>query len=101
MLSSRNINFLFRFFLFLQNGVGFTAAERENSVLAMHKYMSGTMRQYNFGAYRTVCASPTQTYELAQAFIEYEAARGKTVKLVDPYTFFRLIKESGQAQSIN
>ena len=88
-------------YVYLQNGVGHTAADRESSVLAMHQYMSGTMKAYNFGAYRTICASPTQTYELAQAFIEYEAARGKTVKLVDPYTFFRLIKESGQAQSIN
>jgi hypothetical protein len=54
---------------------------------------------YNFGAYRTICRTPKEVSSYVSSFETYAANKGKTVKYCDPYTFFKLVKESGQCIS--
>ena len=52
---------------------------------------------YNFLAYRTICRTPREISSYVSSFEKYAANKGMTVKYCDPYTYFKLVKESGQA----
>ncbi len=67
---------------------------------AMYNYATNTMRGFNFGAYRTICQTPTQMYQIVTQFDKYAAEKGFKTEYCDPYTYFKLIRESGQGTVI-
>ncbi len=67
---------------------------------AMYSYATNTMRGYNFGAYRTICQTPTQMYTIVNDFNAYAAGKGLTTQFLDPYTYFALVRKSGQGTQI-
>ncbi len=66
----------------------------------MYEHATVTMKGFNFGAFRSICRTPTQIYELVTNFEKYAAQKGLTVKYCDPYTYFSLLKESGQGVTL-
>lgn len=81
------------------NCIGFTAQQDNLAAMQMYNDALGNMNGRHFAAYRTICKSPAETYNLVNTYAEYAASKNVTVKYVDPYTYFRLIKESGEANS--
>ncbi len=61
---------------------------------------SGMSRGLNFGAYRTIGFTPTEIYKNVTAFETYATNKGMKVKYCDPYTYFALLKQSGQGTTI-
>ncbi len=57
-------------------------------------------RNINFGAYRTICFTPTQIKTSTENFATYASGKGMKVKYCDPYTYFNLLKQSGQGSNI-
>ncbi len=57
-------------------------------------------RGVNFGAYRTICWTPTQIKSSVDSFATYAQGKGLKVKYCDPYTYFNLLKQSGQGSNI-
>ena len=67
----------------------------------MYNFASGAMsRGINFGAYRTICHTPTQILNNVTKFAEYASGKGMKVKYCDPYTYFDVLKKSGQGTNI-
>ena len=68
----------------------------------MYRFASNTMSGYNFAAFRTICYTPSDIKELTEEFLSIAAASNpsKKYKFVDVYTFFDLIKQSGQGMII-
>lgn len=57
-------------------------------------------RGVNFGAYRTICWTPSQIKSNTDSFATYASGKGMKVKYCDPYTYFNLLKQSGQGSNI-
>ena len=55
----------------------------------------------NFSAYRTIVLEPTNIKKVVTQFNDYAASKGLSVKYVDPYTYYNVIKASGQGTDIN
>ena len=90
-------------YVYLHNGVDARPAYVEESVKSMYSYMNDMLDYGNFGAYRNVCHSPTELYNLQARFIEYASEKNSNMKykFVDPYTYFDLIEQSGQGVFID
>ncbi len=86
------------YFVYCQNELTekTTVAGTTNYNLANH-YITNYMKNGNFGAFRTVCWSPTQISQFVEGFASYKAGQGKTVKYCDPYTYLNMLKASGRA----
>ncbi|MBR4868634.1 MAG: hypothetical protein IKU10_05710 [Clostridia bacterium] len=82
-------------YMYCQNGVD---ANTDASVLYDH--LTNRMRGYNFAAYRTVLATPTNVRQIVTTFDSYAAEKGTVTQYVDPYTLFDLIRQSGQGMPI-
>lgn len=84
-------------YVYLKNGVG-NPGSYQNSAKDMYAYLKNNMNGYNFGAFRTICWTPSQINALSDAFIAYAKTQdpSKTYKFVDPYTYFAMIRQSGQ-----
>ena len=85
-------------YIHLNNGVSGKPSRVDDCAKRMEEYAFGHMKQYNFSAYRTICDSPAEMAELTNRFITYAKERHPEYRflLVDPYTFFDLIRQSGQ-----
>ncbi len=62
--------------------------------------INGMNRGINFGAYRTICHTPSEIYGNVTNFDKYASEKGMKVKYCDPYTYFDLLKQSGQGTEI-
>ena len=84
-------------YVYLKNGVG-NPGSYASSAEGMYSYLKTTMGSVNFGAFRTINWTPSQIKALSDAFLAYARKKdpGKTYKFVDPYTYFAMIKQSGQ-----
>ncbi len=82
-------------YVYCQNGVDSTT---NPSVLYTH--LTDRMSGYNFAAYRTVLATPTNVRTIVNSFNTYADEKGVTTQYCDPYTFFDLIRQSGQGTQI-
>lgn len=84
-------------YVYLKNGVG-NPGSYTDSAAGMYDYIKNTMHGLNFGAFRTVCWTPSQINQLSKAFLSYAKTKdpNTTYKFVDPYTYFAMIKQSGQ-----
>ncbi len=77
-------------------GIASTGAES-----SMYDFANKAIKKsQNFGAYRTVCHTPTQIKGNVTNFESYAAEKGMKVKYCDPYTYFNLLKQSGQGTEI-
>lgn len=67
----------------------------------MYSFATGAKNKgINFGAYRTICHTPTQILNNVNKFEEYASGKGMKVKYCDPYTYFDLLKQSGQGTNL-
>ena len=82
----------------------YTGIGTSGAASTMYSFANGGMSSYfskkNFGAYRTVCHTPTQVANNVAEFSEYANGKGMKVQYCDPYTYFKLLKESGQGSTI-
>ena len=64
----------------------------------MYVHIKTGMRKYNFAAFGTVCITPTDNKAIREAFLAFAKKTDlrTTYEFVDPYTFFDLIRQSGQ-----
>lgn len=84
-------------YVYLKNGVG-DPGNYQESAEGMYSYLKNNMAGLNFGAFRTICWTPSQIKQLSQTFLNYAMQRdpNTTYKFVDPYTYFAMIRQSGQ-----
>lgn len=82
-------------YVYCQNGV-----DVNTSPSVLYSHLTDRMRGYNFAAYRTVLATPTNIKQIVSRFDAYAAEKGVTTQYVDPYTFFDLIRQSEQGTVI-
>ena len=84
-------------YVYLKNGVG-NPGSYTASAEGMYSYLKNQMKGLNFGAFRTICWTPSQIIALSDTFISYAKQKdpNTTYKFVDPYTFFAMIQQSGQ-----
>lgn len=89
-------------YIYLQNSVGDLSTSVTTRAQTMYRFASNTMSGYNFAAFRTICYTPSDIKELTEEFLSIAAANNpsKKYKFVDVYTFFDLIKQSGQGTII-
>ncbi len=75
--------------------------DKTNAQTTMYSFATtGMGRGLNFGAYRTICHTPSEIYGNVTKFATYAADKGMKVKYCDPYTYFDLLKQSGQGTEI-
>jgi len=76
---------------------GITKGNTTNSTNEMYNFAMGAKNKgINFGAYRTVCWTPSEISAAVTSFQTYAAGKGLAAKYCDPYTYFDLIRQSGQ-----
>ncbi len=87
-------------FVYLHNGVSGKPNSYENSAKAMYNHIFGRMKDYNFAGFRYVCDSPSDVKRLVDRFMEYAKEQNPDYdyEYVDTYTFFDLIRQSGQGE---
>ncbi len=82
----------------------YTGIASSGASSVMYDFAKGGMNSWfnkkNFGAYRTVCHTPTQIAGNVEEFAQYASGKGMTVQYCDPYTYFSLLQQSGQGNSI-
>ncbi len=82
----------------------YTGIGTSGAATTMYSFANGGMSSYfnkkNFGAYRTVCHTPSQIAGNVAEFAEYASGKGMKVQYCDPYTYFTLLNESGQGSTI-
>ncbi len=83
-------------YVHLHNGI---QTSTDSSVL--YNYSFSEMGSYNFSGFRTVTISPSNISNIVDKYTSYAATKGKTVKYVDMYSIFDLIRQSGQGKIIN
>ena len=83
-------------YIYCQNGLGDPTSSTGKQVETMYEHATVRMAGYNFGAYRTICWSPTDVKRLAEDFKVYAAEKGLKVQYVELYSLLTLAKESGQ-----
>ena len=67
----------------------------------MYNHATATLNKgINFSAFRTVVLSPTQINTIVTDFSSYASGKGMKVKYVDPYTYYNLLKSSGQGENL-
>ena len=88
-------------YIHLKNGVGNPGDAGQAQ--GMYDYIKTTMKGYNFAGFRTICYTPTQVNDLTNRFLAYAADKdpSTTYKFVDPYTFFEMIRQSGQGVKLS
>lgn len=88
-------------FVYLHNGVTGKENGVDSSVKAMFGHIFGRMKDYNFAGFRYVCDSPSDTKRLVEKFIAYakEMNPDYDYEYVDTYTFFDLLRQSGQCDN--
>ena len=75
----------------------YTGIAQTNAASTMYSFASGGVnRGLNFGAYRTICHTPSEILGNVNGFAEYAAGKGMRVKYCDPYTYFDLMKKAGK-----
>jgi len=83
------------YFVYCQNGIG------PGSESTMYSHAQTTLNAgYNFSAYRTVCKTPTEINGMVSGFKTYASDKGLKVAYVDPYTYAKVLKQSGQGAAI-
>ncbi len=87
-------------FVYLHNGVSGKPNSCENSTKAMYNHIFGRMKDYNFAGFRYVCDSPSDVKRLVDSFLKYAKEQNPDYdyEYVDTYTFFDLLKQSGQCE---
>lgn len=81
------------YFVYCHNGIDVNQSD------VMYNHAVSTMNSgINFSAYRTVCVSPSNHYKIVNEFNSYAASKGLTAKYVDPYTYYNVLKASGQGK---
>lgn len=87
-------------FIYLHNGVSGKPHAYENSAKAMYNHIFGRMKDYNFAGFRYVCDSPSDVKRLVDRFLEYAKEQNPEYdyQYVDTYTFFDLVRQSGQCE---
>ncbi len=83
-------------FIYCHNGLGDESQNTDKQIATMYDHATTRMAGYNFGAYRTICWSPTGVKRLADDFEAYAAEKGLKVQYVELYSLLALAKESGQ-----
>ena len=86
------------YFVYCQNDLNKSAATNGGNNATMYNYIGHFMKGYNFGAYRTICWTPTEVKACTESFQEYMAGKGKNVKYCDPYTYLNMLKAANNAQ---
>ena len=87
--------------LFVGCLTGITKGNTGSSSSEMYNFANNARKKgLNFGAYRTVCWTPSEISAAVSSFQTYAAERGMTVKYCDPYAYFDLLKQSGQGSNI-
>ena len=76
------------------------AGTTSKNYATMYNYIGQYMRGYKFGAYRTICWTPTQIKSCTDGFKTYAAGKGLTVEYCDPYTYLNMLKAAGNAQVV-
>ncbi len=80
---------------------GITKGNTTSSSNEMYNFANGARNKgLNFGAYRTVCWTPTEINSAVSSFQTYAAGKGMSVKYCDPYAYFDLIKQSNQGSNL-
>ncbi len=75
--------------------------DKKSAQGVMYSFAKDAMnRGINFGAYRTICHTPSEIYGNVKEFSDYASTKGMNVKYCDPYTYFNLLKQSGQGSEI-
>lgn len=89
-------------YVYLKNGVGNPGGYQE-SAEGMYSYLKTNMKGLNFGAFRTICWTPSQINQLSETFLAYAKKQdpNTTYKFVDPYTYFAMIRQSGQGTKVS
>ncbi len=83
------------YFVYCQNGIGV------GSESTMYDHARTTLNAgYNFSAYRTVCVTPTDINSIVNTFQTFASGKGLNVKYLDPYTYAKVLKQSGQGANI-
>ena len=94
------------YFVYCQNELNRNAVSSDASgnstqnYSAMYGYIGTYMKGYKFGAYRTICWTPTQIKLCTDGFKQYAAGKGLNVEYCDPYTYLNMLKAAGNAQVI-
>ncbi len=79
----------------------FTEITKTNDSVRMYNFANDALnRGINFGAYRTVCHTPTEILNNITKFETYANQKGMKVKYCDPYTYFNLLRQSGQGTNL-
>ena len=86
------------YFVYCQNDLNKDAATSGGNNATMYNYISRFMKGYNFGAYRTICWTPSEVKKCTEDFATYAAGKGLTVKYCDPYTYLNMLKAANNAQ---
>ncbi|MBR4868636.1 MAG: hypothetical protein IKU10_05720 [Clostridia bacterium] len=80
---------------------GITKGNTSSSSSEMYNFANNARNKgLNFGAYRTVCWTPTEINAAVSAFQSYATSKGMNAQYCDPYTYFDLIQQSGQGSNI-
>ena len=87
-------------YIYCQNGLGDEGKDLSGKASGMYDHATGRMAGYNFGAYRTVCWSPSGIRDVVEAFDEYAAGKDMKTQYVELHSLLTLAKESGQGYEI-
>ncbi len=87
-------------YIYCQNGLGEESQSTDAKTPTMYNHATDRMAGYNFGAYRTVCWSPTGVSRLVNDFEEYAAGKDLKVQYVELHSLLALAKESGQGYQV-
>ncbi len=88
------------YFVYCQNDLNKEASTTGGNNATMYNYIGHFMKGYKFGAYRTICWTPTQVKACTESFATYAAGKGLNVKYCDPYTYLNMLKAANNAQVI-
>ncbi len=75
-----------------------TAKTLAGNMDGLNHYWNKLMGNRNFGAFRTICWTPTQIKSFVDELNAYYAGQGKTAKYCDPYTYLNMLKAANNAQ---
>ncbi|MBR3844619.1 MAG: hypothetical protein IKM39_03840 [Clostridia bacterium] len=83
-------------YIYCQNGI-----DTKTDMAKLYDHATTRMNGYNFGAYRTICLSPSELLRIVNNFDEYAAQKGLKTQYVELYSLLALAKESGQGFKVN
>ncbi len=85
------------YFVYCQNDLNKNAALTGGNHSNMDFYISHYMKNGKFGAFRTICWTPTEVKTCTENFDAYYADKGLKAKYCDPYTYLNMLKASNSA----